>query len=276
MLVNYAYKDQRGALVPVDEVEQSASGTYVKIKTQETVEKITAKMSKSLRNVINPDDVIKEYGADTLRMFLMFLGPLESMKPWDSQAITGVSRFIKKVWNYVHNLVESGLASIGHPDQAEVDKILAQTIKKVGESTNDIRFNTAIAALMEAINGLSNKVMNIKQVEDFLVLLSPYAPHVSEELWEVIGQEKSISSAPWPSYDPKLLIEDSVNVVIQIQGKKRSMINVPLEITQELLKQKVIEEMQGTQYQLTEADKFITIYEKGTKTPKLVNVIPIA
>lgn len=268
MLVNFAYKDSRGALVPVDQVTEK-DGKYIKIDSGDEVERITAKMSKSLKNVVNPDDVINEYGADALRMFLMFLGPLESTKPWDSKAIAGIDRFIKKFWNLITTANESGFS-----DASEEEKFsVASCIKKVGDSTESIRYNTAISALMECINELSGKTLSKESAKSLLILISPYAPHLSEELWELLGEKESISKASWPTFNEALLVQSNVDLVIQIKGKKRALVNTSIDLDDNNIKLKVIEAMKDTQYKVSNADKFIIVRDKKTKFPKLVNII---
>ncbi|MCL4152574.1 UNVERIFIED_CONTAM: hypothetical protein GTU68_006296, partial [Idotea baltica] len=233
------------------------------------VERITAKMSKSLKNVVNPDDVISEYGADTLRMFLMFLGPLESTKPWDSKAIAGIDRFIKKFWNLIVSANESGFLSSSEEEKISV----ASCVKKVGDSTESIRYNTAISALMQCVNELSGKSLSKESAKSLLILISPYAPHLSEELWELIGEKESISKSNWPTFDESLLIKSSVDLVIQIKGKKRALINTPVDSSDSDIKLNVIEAMKDTQYAVLEASKFIIVRDKKTKFPKLVNIL---
>lgn len=270
MLVSYAYRDSRGALIPVDEVNDEGEGKPVHIKTGETVEKITAKMSKSLRNVINPDEVIQEYGTDTLRTYLMFMGPLEGMKHWDSQAIMGNYRFLKRAWAF---LEERKFIESDAEDQ-EIVKARHAAIKKVTEDTDSLRFNTAIAGLMEFLNSIGAKDISRQTGEAFVVLLSPYAPHLAEELWEVLGNQPSVQNAPWPVFDESLLVKRSTTVVVQVNGKKRSSIEVAVNIDDEQLRQLIIEHMAGGQYPVDNALKFITVRDKKQDNlPKLVNVI---
>ena len=220
MLVSYAYKDSRGALVPVDEVKEDEQGVARKIATGEVVERITAKMSKSLRNVVNPDDVIKSYGADTLRMYLMFMGPLEAMKMWDSQAINGVFRFLKKVYSFVAD------ARTFIPLEQESEDIVRAkhaVVKKVTENLDGLRFNTAISALMEFFNGLAYENVSKETVLDFVKLLSPFAPHLCEELWSLLGCKDSLAYEAWPKFDEAKLVKHTTTVVVQMSGKKRAM-----------------------------------------------------
>ena len=175
------------------------------------------KMSKSLGNVINPDDVVKDFGADSMRMYEMFLGPLEVSKPWSTQGLSGVYRFLDRVWRLSERPLTEGTPS----DQ--VVKLLHRTIKKITHDTAEIEFNTAIAQMMIFINEVFKLEELPRQVWDpFVRLLAPYAPHMAEELWEKLGNAPSVSNAPWPEYDDALTVEDVVTVVVQVNGKVRS------------------------------------------------------
>ena len=180
------------------------------------------KMSKSLGNVVNPDDVVRDYGADSMRMYEMFLGPLEVSKPWSTKGISGVHRFLDRVWR----LAKRGVSEDGAPETMQ--KLLHKTIKKVTNDTANIEFNTAIAQMMIFINEAFKLETISREIWDpFLRLLAPYAPHIAEELWQMIGNEPSIAQVSWPDYDEALTREEEVTVVIQINGKVRSKVNIP-------------------------------------------------
>ncbi|MDR1452965.1 MAG: leucine--tRNA ligase [Candidatus Margulisbacteria bacterium] len=175
------------------------------------------KMSKSKGNVVNPDGVIQEYGADALRLYIMFLGPLEMSKPWSLKGILGVRRFLDKTWN----LFETKKIADARPN-AELLKILHQTIKKVGEDINSLNFNTGISQLMIFLNAAqSAETLDRKTGEAFLQLLAPYAPHLAEELWEKLGHQTSIHLEKWPEYDEKYLTTDEVEIVFSVNGRAR-------------------------------------------------------
>ncbi len=186
------------------------------------------KMSKARGNVVNPDDVVKEYGADAMRLFEMFMGPLEEMKPWSIRGVEGVSRFLNRVWRlYVD---EEGAV---HPDlrvvpvPAEVETVYHATAKKVGEDIEALRFNTAIAQMMIFINEITRSELRPRQLlEPFLLLLAPFAPHIAEELWEKLGHRESLAREPWPVYDPARLQQSTVEIVLQVNGKLRGKIGV--------------------------------------------------
>jgi leucyl-tRNA synthetase len=186
------------------------------------------KMSKSLGNVVNPDDVVKEYGADAMRLFEMFMGPLEEMKPWSTRGVEGVFRFLNRVWRlYVD---ESGNLdpSINNVEPSpDVERVYHATVKKVGEDIERLSFNTAIAQMMIFVNEVMKSETKPRQVlEPFVKVLSPFAPHIAEELWQKLGHEKSLVYEPWLVYDAVKLRESTVEVVLQVNGKIRSKISV--------------------------------------------------
>lgn len=276
MLLAPAYKDSRGALVPSDLVEEDGQGIPKNRQTGEKLEKIIAKMSKSLRNVINPDDVIAEYGADTLRTYLMFMGPLDAGRSWDSKAIMGNYRFLKRSWAFLTANRDAGVRDVVSLDAEpiEVKKALHKAIKKVGEDFDGLHFNTTISSLMELLNTISDKPVSLETLRTYTQLLAPLAPHLAEEMWERLGNKECVSLSSWPSFDPALIEDDIVTVVIQVGGKKRATVDVAPTIAEEELKGAVIKAMSGTAYNVTETSRFITVFNPGTKVPRLVNVLP--
>jgi len=194
------------------------------------------KMSKSRGNVVNPDTIIASHGTDTLRLYLMFLGPLEAMKPWNPNGIEGVHRFLQKVWREcVGREGEPHPKIVDDPaaDSAELVKLLHETIKKVGEDFEALRFNTAISQLMIFVNALQKAPQASRgTVRAFLQLLAPLAPHIAEELWERLGGTPSVQNAPWPAYDPAKLVSSQVKLVFQVNGKHRGDALVPVGLSQ--------------------------------------------
>ncbi|MCL2705318.1 MAG: leucine--tRNA ligase, partial [Spirochaetaceae bacterium] len=189
------------------------------------------KMSKSLGNVINPDDVIADYGSDSMRMYEMFMGPLSVSKPWSTTGISGVFRFLDRVWRITEEKQFSD-----SPASEELDKLLHKTIKKVTNDTSNLDFNTAISQMMIFINSLYKEdTVNISMWKTFIKLLCPYAPHIAEELWEKAGEKPSLSLQQWPQWDDAKTIEDVVTIVIQINSKNRSEISAPKGIAKEEL-----------------------------------------
>ncbi|MEP7233671.1 MAG: leucine--tRNA ligase [Ignavibacteriota bacterium] len=197
-----------------------------------------AKMSKSLGNVVNPDEIIKEYGADTLRMYLMFLGPLEQGGPWNTKGISGVHRFLSKLWRFVAD--DEGEARperiSSQPLTKVQDRVMHQTIKKVGEDIEALRLNTAISAMMIFINEIPSDVAAPREaVETLVKLVSPFAPHIAEELWSRLSHKESVFDTAWPKFDEANMTVDTVTVVLQVNGKVRDKLEVPTGLTREEL-----------------------------------------
>ena len=190
------------------------------------------KMSKSRGNVINPDDVVHEYGADSLRLYEMFMGPLEQVKPWSMKGVEGVFRFLGRVWRMViddrsEDISLNSAVSDSQPTEEHL-RVLHKTIKAVSADIDRLSFNTAISRMMEFTNFMSGQDDRPKAVlEPFVLLLSPFAPHLAEELWNVLGHNESLSYQSWPSFDETLLVEDTVEIPVQINGKLRAKIQVP-------------------------------------------------
>lgn len=227
MILGLSYKDSRGALVSSDKVESRNGKFYSKETTEELIE-FPAKMSKSLKNVVNPDDIINEYGADSLRLYEMFMGPLEAAKPWNTAGVEGVFRFLKKAWRMIAD------SEIGNFEMTRKKlSVLHLTIKKVTEDIETFGFNTAISQLMVFVNEFSKENKLPKEAaENFVKLLSPLAPHISEEMWEMLGHKTSLAYEKWPEYQEEFLKEDEVEILIQILGKPRAKIMMPSEISE--------------------------------------------
>ena len=275
MIQSHAFKDKRGAIIAVDLVAEDETGAAKRKDTGEPLERIVAKMSKSLKNVINPDDVIDQHGADTLRTYLMFMGPLDAARPWDSKAISGNVRFLRRVFALVTGGRASGFRDVVavEAEGADVKRALHKAVKKVGEAIDALHFNTPISTLMELLNTIGEKPVSKETLEYFTLILAPYAPHLCEELWERLGHKAPVGLAAWPTFDPALVVDDVVTVVIQILGKKRATIEVSPSIADTDLHAAVVDAMKNTPYTVTAADRFITVYNPGTKVPRLVNVI---
>ena len=188
------------------------------------------KMSKSRGNVVNPDQVIKEFGADSLRLYEMFMGPLEAVKPWSMRGVEGVHRFLNRAYRLVcDDETQSVLPAVSaDTPSAEQARALHACIKKVTEDLDGMRFNTAISAMMEFVNAATGWERRPRTViEPFLLLLAPFAPHVAEELWAKLGHAQSLAHEPWPAFDPALLVEDTVEIAVQVNGKVRGRVRVP-------------------------------------------------
>ena len=220
------------------------------------------KMSKSKYNVVNPDDICTQYGADTLRMYEMFLGPLEQAKPWSTAGITGVHSFLKKMWRLFHSGVDESLFVTDKPASKDNLKTLHKTIKKVIEDIENFSFNTSVSTFMIAVNELSTQKCNSKEVlAPLLVLLSPYAPHISEELWSKLGNKESISTASFPKFEEKFLVEDVKKYPISFNGKMRFTLELPLDLSKDEIESVVMSHEK-------------TIHYLEGRTPKKVIIVP--
>ena len=185
------------------------------------------KMSKSRGNVVNPDEVVAQWGADSLRLFEMFMGPLEQVKPWQTSGITGTHRFLKRVWRFAVGAEGGTSTNITDSTDDELLRALHKTIKKVTDDTENLRFNTAIAAMMDFVNALyKTPKISAEDMGKFVLLLGPYAPHLAEELWSVLGNQESLVRHPWPQFDPKLVVDDTCTLPIMVNGKHRANLEV--------------------------------------------------
>ncbi len=251
--VEYTGYQQGGTFVPRDRVESNPEGGYrlkgsreevlmVRVPEEATekkgpqivlkadpaiqVEARAFKMSKSRGNVVNPDDVIREHGADALRLYEMFLGPLEATKPWSTTGIQGVSRFLERCWNLGQKPVS------GSAPQGDLLRLMHKTIRKVGEDIEALRLNTAISAMMIYLNELAKAdPLPREGVETLVRLLHPFAPHLAEEVWETLGHAPSLQAVPWPVYDPALCVDEAVTVVVQVNGKVRGRLSMAADST---------------------------------------------
>ena len=244
MILGMAYKNHRGVLVPMDKIIwidgkpfaipegqennpefNGLNGTTDLAGLKEKLEPLTefpAKMSKSLKNVVNPDDVIRDYGADSLRLYEMFMGPLQAVKPWSTKGVEGVFRFLKRV----NKLVTETPIVERLPNKAEA-KVLNTMVKKVGEDVETLNFNTAISAMMVFLNEFPGGELPREAAEKFVLCLAPFAPHLGEELWQFLGHADTLAYEPFPAYDPAALVEDEVEVPVQVLGKLRGRVKVP-------------------------------------------------
>ena len=225
-----------------DQVEKKGDSFVLKENPSVRIDARAYKMSKSRGNVINPDDVVKEYGADSLRLYEMFMGPLEATKPWSMRGVEGVYRFLGRVWR-LFNDERSEAARLTEsvkdiPPERETLRKLHQTIQKVTDDLDGMRFNTAIAAMMEFTNHLTPLAVRPRSaLEPFVLLLSPFAPHLAEELWATLGHKETLAYAPWPAFDPALAKEDEIEVPVQINGKVRLRLTVPADVDEATLKE---------------------------------------
>jgi leucyl-tRNA synthetase len=220
------------------------------------------KMSKSKYNVVNPDDICNQYGADTLRMYEMFLGPLEQAKPWNTAGITGVHGFLKKLWKLYHSGENENFYVSEEAASKEALKTLHKTIKKVQEDIENFSFNTSVSSFMIAVNELSMQKCNSREVlEPLAILISPYAPHIAEELWEKLGHSESISTAPFPKFEEKYLVESTKEYPISFNGKMRFTLELPLDLTKDEIESAVMSHEKTAHY-------------LEGRTPKKVIIVP--
>ena len=207
---------------------------FPKFRAHGLIIKDGAKMSKSKGNVINPDDYIKNFGADALRMYLMFLGPFEDGGDFSDTGIRGVIRFLNRVW-VLCNKPEVSV------NNKSLDQILHKTIKKVTEDIEAMRFNTAISSMMILANEMEKSTeVSLAHYKMFLQILAPFAPHMSEELWDMLGEKKSIHLSLWPEWDATLIVDEEVRIAIQINGKVRAEISIGVEEDEETIKKKAL------------------------------------
>ena len=208
------------------------------------------KMSKSRGNVVNPDEIVDRFGADSLRLYEMFMGPLEKVKPWQMNGVDGIFRFLNRVWNMIvdrEDKLDSSIQEI--PALEEDKKLLHRSIKKVSEDLEAMHLNTAISEMMIFVNQFSkNKVKPLEIVMDFILLLSPFAPHLAEELWQKTGKKESLAYHPWPSYEEKYLVQESYILPVQINGKVRLQLKAQLGESEESLLQKIKQEEKLEKY----------------------------
>ncbi len=220
------------------------------------------KMSKSKYNVVNPDDICHDYGADTLRLYEMFLGPLEQAKPWNTAGISGVHSFLKKLWKLYHNGAD-GIFSVSDDEPvAEELKTLHKTIKKVDEDIANFSFNTSVSSFMIAVNELTAMKCDKRAIlEPLIVLISPYAPHIAEEIWEKLGHSQSIASVDFPIFDQTHLIESTKEYPISFNGKMRFTLELDLDLSKEEVEKIVLSDER-------------TLQQLGGRTAKKVIFVP--
>jgi leucyl-tRNA synthetase len=219
------------------------------------------KMSKSMFNVVNPDMIVEKYGADTLRLYEMFLGPLEQSKPWDTNGIDGVHRFLKKLWGLFYGNSDELQITDGEPSAEEL-KSLHKLIKKVTFDIEHFSYNTSISAFMICINELSSLKCNKKAIlEKLIVIITPFAPHIAEELWHLCGHDTTVCDAEWPTYNEEYLKENTKTYAISFNGKARYNLELPADMSKEDIEKAALEN--------ENSEKWL----QG-KTPKKIIVVP--
>ncbi len=264
MILAFAYETNTGAKVPVDLVEEH-EGKFFHIQTGDELKQIVAKMSKSLKNVVNPDDVVRQYGADALRLYEMFMGPLDVIKPWVDSGIKGVFGFLNRVFKFF-----SSLDNIDNGDEdPDIQKGLHQTIRKVCQDIENLRFNTAISQMMIFTNLCIKKEKVVKTTaETFAKIISPFAPHIAEELWSLYGHDTSISLENFPVADESYLQEDTFEYPVSFNGKLRFKIKLPLDMQEQEIMNAVTSNPQAANWIAGKKIKKIIVV-KG----KIINVV---
>ena len=255
MILAFAYETPAGAKVSSDQISER-DGKYFNSETGEEVKQIVAKMSKSLKNVINPDDVVKNYGADSLRLYEMFMGPLEATKPWDDKGVKGVLGFLARAYR----LIASQENITRGEEDPEILRSLHQVIRKVTDDIENLHFNTAVSAMMIFLNTAIKKgKITHDTALTFIKILSPFAPHLGEELWHLTGKKHTIAFEPWPQAEEKYLRTDTFECPVSVNGKMRFKVELPIDLPQQEVKRIVLSDER--------AKKWI-----GTATPKVIIV----
>ena len=224
MILAFAYETATGAKITSDLVEER-EGEYFHRETGEKLQQIVAKMSKSLKNVINPDDVVRQYGADSLRLYEMFMGPLDERKPWAENGVKGVFNFLNRVYRFFS---ETGNISAEHEDP-EIERLLHQTVRKVTQDIDNLKFNTAISFLMVFNNAAMKKgEVTRDTARTYIKILSPFAPHLGEELWSKAGGTTTLAYEEWPEADERLLVESTFEYPVSFNGRMRFKLELPV------------------------------------------------
>lgn len=264
MILAFAYETSTGAKVSSDLVEEK-DGKFFHTETGEELKQIVAKMSKSLKNVVNPDDVIKRYGADSLRLYEMFMGPLDERKPWAETGVKGVFNFLTRAYRFftdLNNIVEG-------EEKKETAKLLHQTIQKVEFDIEHLKFNTGISALMVFNNhAIKMGKVTMETAKTFAKILSPYAPHMAEELWQLYGNEKTLAYEPWPAVDESLLKEDTIEYPVSFNGKMRFLLELPVELPNAEIEKAVLEDSRSSKWTEGKSIRKIIIVPK-----RIINVV---
>ena len=264
MILAFAYETKTGAKVPADQVEEK-DGRYFNKITGEELKQIVAKMSKSLKNVVNPDDIINRYGADSFRLYEMFMGPLDASKPWDEKGVKGVFGFLARV----HRLF-SDLSNIRDEEESlEILQALHKTIRKVENDIENLRFNTAISSLMIFTNmAIKQGHVNMDTAQTFAKILHPFAPHLAEELYELYGNNNSLAYEKWPGVNEKYLEEDSFEYPVSFNGKLRFKLELPLDMENNEIEKAVMNDERASKWLAGKKPRKIIIV-KG----RIINVV---
>jgi leucyl-tRNA synthetase len=264
LILSHGYQRADKKLVPSNEVENRGTvelPRWVEIACGEELTQIVTKMSKSLKNVVNPDDIIAGYGADTFRLYEMYMGPLETSKPWNTRDILGMQRFLQRAWRL---MIDEQTGDIRKNDKRDetVERQLHRTIASVTKDIDRMAFNTAIARMIELVNVATQAGgMTQDQIKRFTLVLSPFVPHMAEEIWCKLGLAAPVAHQSWPTWDEDQLVDATIEIPIQVKGKVRSRLQVPRDIDKESLEK------------LALADERVQKWLEG-KTIRRVVVVP--
>jgi leucyl-tRNA synthetase len=236
MIQGFAYRDRRGRVLLADEVEEQGPDQFTSRETGEPVSRVIAKMSKSLKNVVSPDEIVSEWGADTFRLYEMYMGPLDASKPWNTRDVPGLYKLCQRIWRLVIEERTGVLSSKITDDEPDVEtrRALHKLIKRVAGDVEQLKLNTAIAAIFDFVNFLTPRDHRPRAViEPFVLVTSPFTPHIAEELWHRLGHAQTLADEPWPAYDEDLARDEEVEIGVQISGKLKARVLVPADATEE-------------------------------------------
>ncbi len=264
MILAFAYENEAGAKIPADQIEER-DGRFYNGENGTEVRQIVAKMSKSLKNVVNPEDVTMRYGADSLRLYEMFMGPLDVMKPWDDRNVKGVFNFLVRTFRFFSN--DANIS--GGPEDVEILKGLHKTIRKVEEDIGTLKFNTAISEMMIFLNLVYKKGKVTRETaRSFILILSPFAPHLGEELWQLLGHESTLAYESWPGVNEEYLKADIVEYPVSFNGKMRFKIEVPANLDRDEIARKVLADERAGKWLADKSVKNVIVVPD-----KIVNVV---
>lgn len=266
MVTAFAFRDETGRLVPSDEVQSTGTG-WVRISDQKPVERFISKMAKSLRNVVNPDQVIEEKGCDALRLYQMFMGPLADDKPWDDVGLSGCENFLKKLWNFIFD-ENQNLKHLSANESPAIWKALHKALKRVNDSFDHFNFNTSVAAFMECLNDVkeSESYFTSEQLLFLVKMMHPFIPHFTSEVWEKLGNKTKIDYEKWPELNMSFLVENTFELVLQVNGKIRKRKVVAIDLNEDAIF-KIAEE------ELSEQLKGFSILKRIYVPKKLCNYV---
>lgn len=270
LLGSFAYKNARGMVLPVDEVVEREEGVYVHEPSGEPVERTGAKMSKSLYNVVTPDDVVARFGADAFRVHMMFMGPVESKREWETEKVSSALKFLRRVWRFT----TSGLAAPGDEDAGPVRLARTKLVLAITEDLENLRLNTGVSELMKFLNAVEGERLSLDVIKDFIRVLAPFAPFMAEELWEVAGGAPSVFNQAWPQADEAELEAaiETVEVVIQEGGRRRGAVTLAPDADDDTVRGAVLDALNAMGKSVDASLRIIIVRDKKSGRVKLVNV----